>query len=107
MRAAPAVKLALCIAALLSIGAAFGIHREPIVNGALEAAASGLSAVRTVSAPHGCFACLTHGAALASPRSGIAFTSAASAPGSLFADPVPGGRLAGRDLSGRSPPARS
>lgn len=82
------------------------MHPEP--GGAtIPASPSGLSTVRIGAAPHGCVACLNHGAALASPLPGPLLAVAPAAPASLPIESVLAGRLAGRGLSGRSPPARS
>jgi len=93
------------LAALLTIGAAFGLHPEP--GGASPVLPDGISQAAAATASHGCLACLTHGAALASPFSGLHLAAAPAAPAPLVPETLLAGRLAGRDLSGRSPPAHA
>jgi hypothetical protein len=103
IRTAPAVRLALCAAALLAIAASFGLHPEP---GEVFATSSAVFA-KSAAAPqsqHGCVACLNHGLALTSPLSGLLPSGSAWTPASPPADPLLRGRLAGTDLPGRSPP---
>ena len=103
MRTAPVVRLALCVAGFLAIGASFGLHPEPAGNlGSPPGVA--WAKFRTQEATHGCVACLTHAAALASPSFAFLLLGSASEPASLVLDPVSHGRPAGRDLPGRSPP---
>ncbi len=106
LRTARAAQIVLCLAAILAVGGSFGLHPEP-GNGALSAAPAGFSAPRITSAPHGCLACLAHGAALAAPLTGLPLAGAPGAPASLPGDSIVSGRLAALELSGRSPPARS
>lgn len=106
LRTARAAQIVLCLAAILAIGGSFGLHPEPRA-GALPASPAGFSTLKIASAPHGCLACLTHGAALAAPLSGFFLAGAPAAAASLPGEPALPGRLAGRELSGRSPPARS
>jgi len=105
LRAARSARLALTIAAFLAIGGSFGLHPEPAA-GAVPSGA-GISKITDVAAPHGCLACMTHGAALVSPLFGILLASAPSTPLTALLDRVGPSRLPGRDLSGRSPPAGS
>jgi hypothetical protein len=103
MRTAPVARLALCAAGFLAIAASFGLHPEPAGNfGSPQGAAWARFA--TQEATHGCVACLSNGAALASPAFAIPLIGSASEPASLVLDPVSHGRPAGRDLPGRSPP---
>jgi hypothetical protein len=106
LRTVRAAQIALCLAAIVAVGGSFGLHPEP-GSGAVSIHASGFSTFKTSPAPHGCLACLAHGAALVPPISGILLTSSPAATASVFLEPALAGRLAGRDLSGRSPPARS
>jgi len=102
----PAVRLTLAVAVLLAVGASFGLHPEP-ASPVLQSGAGGISSVRSAAAPHDCLACLTHGAAIASPLAGIVLEAAPSSAAGLPEGSIPRARLACRDLSGRSPPARS
>ncbi|MGE5277412.1 MAG: hypothetical protein ACM3SU_10495 [Acidobacteriota bacterium] len=106
LRTARASQIVLCLAAILAVGGSFGLHPEP-GGGALSAAPAGFSILKITSAPHGCLACLTHGAALATPLSGLLLGGAPAAPASLPGETPLSGRLAGLELPGRSPPARS
>jgi hypothetical protein len=101
-----AVRVALMAAGILAAAAGLGLHPEP--SGAERVAAHrGFSSAHVDDAPHACPGCLTHGASLTPPlpatlcagppESGLLPSLAAATPG----------RLAGRELSGRSPPARS
>src|SRR5262245_15831431 len=97
---------ALLAAALLAVVASVGLHPEPVGDEHVTAH-RGLASAHTDETAHGCAACLTHTAALASPPLGLLSgtpgqTSLRLVSGSPFA-----GRLAGRELSGRSPPRRS
>lgn len=102
MRTAPAARLALCAAALLTVVASFGLHPEPGEAFATPSAAFAKSAAP--QSAHGCIACLNHGLALTSPFSGLLPSAAAPKPASPPADPLSHGRLAAADLPGRSPP---
>ena len=85
------------------MGASFGLHPEP---------ASSLAAPRSAvfvrfqaaEAAHGCLACLTHGAALASPPSAVLLAGLFFEPASVSLESPSRGRLAGTELPGRSPP---
>jgi hypothetical protein len=102
----PAVRLALAVALLLALGASFGLHPEPASQGS-PSGVSGISTARSAAAPHGCLACLTHGATMVSPLFGIVLEAAPSSATGLPEGSLPPARLTCRDLSGRSPPARS
>jgi hypothetical protein len=104
VRTAPVVRLALCVAGFLAIGASFGLHPEPGANFGSSPPGIAVAKLRTLEARHGCVACLTHGAALASPLLGILLARSPSELASLLVDPSSHGRLAGMDLPGRSPP---
>ena len=106
LRTAPCVRAALLAAGALAVLASFGLHPELLGDDRL-AAHRGLSSAHADKAPHACPACLTHGAALAPPLSQLPARVVIFAPGSPPAGVLPPGRLAGRDLSGRSPPDRS
>jgi len=105
LRRARAAHVLLGLAALLTVGASFGLHPEP--GGSPRALPDGISTAAPASPSHGCLACLTHGAALASPSLGLLLAAAPVAPAPLALEPLLAGRLAGRDLSGRSPPSRA
>lgn len=98
------MRLALCLAAALAVGASFGLHPEPAADFGAAAQSTAFAKFRAAEASHGCVACLTHGAALTSPLSDILLAASPCEPASLILDPLSHGRLAGRDLPGRSPP---
>jgi hypothetical protein len=102
----PAIRAALCVAALLALAGSFGLHPEPIGNEAL-AAHRGLARVHIDEGPHACLACLSHVAAFVQPFAAALAVSQPSAPLYRIARPPAAGRIAGLDLPGRSPPARS
>jgi hypothetical protein len=106
IRTMPAVRLALALAVLLAVGASFGLHPEPGSQSA-PSAVGGITKVRAAAAPHDCLACLTHGAAIAAPLAGIVLEADSTSPAGPSGGSIPPARLARRDLSGRSPPARS
>jgi hypothetical protein len=106
MRTAPSVRAALLAAGALAVLASFGLHPERLGDDQL-AAHRGLASAHADKAPHACPACLTHGAALAPRLSELPARAAVFAPALPPPDVLPPGRLAGRDLSGRSPPDRS
>ena len=106
IRNAPVVRLALAVAVLLAIGTAFGLHPEP-PSQARASDGSGISKARSAAAPHDCQACLTHGAAVASPIAGFVPEAAPTSAAALSDGSLPHARLTCRDLSGRSPPALS
>jgi hypothetical protein len=101
-RTAPAVRLALCAAALIAIGASFGLHPEP--GEAFGASSTAFARSAAPESSHGCMACLNHGMALASPVSGLLASGSAWTPAPPAADPTSHGRLSASDLPGRSPP---
>ena len=106
MRMAPAVRVALMAAGILATTAAFGLHPEP--TGADGVAAHrGLASAHVDDAPHACPACLTHGATLTPPRPATLAAGLPDLPALPSSAAAWHGRKAGRDLSGRSPPARS
>ena len=103
LRTAPAVRLVLCVAALLAVGASFGLHPEPGDGSAPRTAAIAKDAPAQTT--HGCVACLNHGVALSSPLSGLFLACSVWEPASLPVDLLRHGRLAGTELPGRSPPS--
>jgi hypothetical protein len=104
MRNSPAVRWFLCLAALLSLSAAFGLHPEPDgANGPF--AGTGVSPTRLQAPSHGCVACLAHGPALASASFGLPLPATPRTGSVLLAYRGWEGRLPGRRQTGRSPPA--
>jgi hypothetical protein len=106
LRQAPLARAALLAAGVLAIVASVGLHPESIVSERMSAH-RGLASAHTDEGAHACPACMTHAAALISPAEGL--PTAISIPSSLgrsAASPFVG-RLAGRKLSGRSPPSDS
>jgi hypothetical protein len=101
-RTAPAVRLALCVAALIAIGASFGLHPEP--GDRLGAASVSFAKSAAPESNHGCMACLNHGMALTSPLSGLLVSGSPWTPAPPPFDPASRGRLSAADLPGRSPP---
>lgn len=102
MRTAPAVRALLCVAAVLALGASFGLHPEP--GEGLSAASATFAKSVGPQATHGCVACLSHGVALTAPLVGIVLAGSPREPAIPPADPLRHGRLAGTELPGRSPP---
>jgi hypothetical protein len=98
----------LCVAVLLAVGTAFGLHPEPAGLGspAVEKHFAS-SASADSSGAHTCLACLTCAAALVPPLGGIVLASVLSIPATAAEEPGARGRQSGRNLSGRSPPAGS
>lgn len=106
MKRAPTVRAALLTGAVLALVASFGLHPEPL-DADRVGAHRGLASAHTDEARHACPACLTHGAALATRPAELPSASLAEAPSYCRTAPRFVGRLAGRDLAGRSPPARA
>jgi hypothetical protein len=108
MRSSPSARAVLCVAVLLAVGTAFGLHPEPAGLGspAVEKHFAS-SASADSSGAHTCLACLTCAAALVPPLGGIVLASVLSIPAAAVADSAAPGRLPGRDLPGRSPPSAS
>jgi len=107
LRTAPLVRAALAFALLLSVGTALGLHPEPGSRAMRRMPADGLSTIPANAPSHGCIACLAHGLALPTPPA----VSLAAVTATEEASPAPAPdapeRIAGRSLSGRSPPATS
>ena len=104
LRSSSPARLALYLASFLAVAGAFGLHPEqPLrASGALDGPE--VSRFAAQPAPHACPACLAHGAGLVQPFGGFVLAPAASEPAALPETPVLCDRLAGRNLSGRSPP---
>jgi hypothetical protein len=100
------IRAVLCAAAFAALANAFGFHPEPVRAEAV-AAHRGLASAHVDDPPHSCIACLTHVTVLLRPAGALVHAVQQSAPDSHFATTTACGRVAGRDLSGRSPPAGS
>lgn len=96
-------RLALCLASFLAVAGAFGLHPEQPLRALDPLDGPEVSRLAAQPAPHACPACLAHGAGLIRPFGGFALP-AVSEPAALPETPVLFDRLAGRNLSGRSPP---
>jgi hypothetical protein len=100
-------RVALGAALCLSITASFGLHPEPAgVSGRF----AGPEIAATASVPtaaHVCIACVSGGSVLLWPGAEVVLAATPCAPAILSAAPLLLSRLAGRDLSGRSPPSHS
>lgn len=101
------VHAALALAALLTVGASFGLHPEPGSSARNPPAADGISVATAPASTHACLACLAHGAALASPASVLVAAARIQAVRLLPLDSNPVSRLESRRLTGRSPPSAS
>ena len=103
---APLARAALLAAGILAVIASVGLHPEPFGSERVSAH-RGLASAHTDEGAHACPACLTHAAALVSPAAGLPMAAPLLSSLGLSANVLAVGRLAGRDLSGRSPPSRS
>jgi hypothetical protein len=106
LRSAGSVRLAVGVAVFAAILGAAGLHPEPALGFTADSTL-GLIHSATPTASHGCLACLTHGAALASPISGIVAPGAPATPDLPPAVSDGYARIVPRDLAGRSPPSNS
>lgn len=99
------VRAALCVAALLSVVAAFGLHPEPAGPVAPAGASSLAEKPSPQGAAHDCLACLNGGTAVLAALSGLVPVAAdpIAATNARACDPP--ARLDTGSLSGRSPPA--
>ncbi len=96
-------RAALC----LSIAASFGLHPEP-PGASGRFAGPEITAIESVpAAAHGCIACVSGGSVLIWPGAEVVLAATPCVPAILSAAPLLLPRLAGRDRSGRSPPALS
>ncbi len=107
LRTSSPARLALCLASFLAVAGAFGLHLEQPLRAAEAPDGPEISRVAVQAAPHACPACLAHGAAVIRPFGVFALAPAVSRPATREDAPALSDRLSGRDLSGRSPPARS
>ncbi len=105
-RQSTAVHVALGLAALLTVGASFGLHPEP-GSARFSIASDGISVASVAGPTHSCLACLSHGAALVSPAALFAAAAGHDAPRFRPGDSNPLSRLEVRRLAGRSPPSAS
>ena len=103
LRSSSPARLALCLASFLAVTGAFGLHPEQPLRASDPLDGPEISRVAAQPAPHVCPACLAHGAGLVQPFGGFALPEVFVA-AALPETPVLFGRLAGRNLSGRSPP---
>ena len=106
-RSTPAVRMALSLAAVLSVGGSLGLHAEPVpqtgahpVN-ATEASAS----AGTISASHTCLICVLYGAAFPSSGAFIAQGMLPSLPGAAASQPHRAASPVAPGHDGRAPPA--
>jgi hypothetical protein len=103
LRIAPAVRAALGLAVLLSLGSSIGLHPEPVTpsgsSGAPTVALAGAEA-----ASHHCLACLTFGTTLVTRSAAIPHAGDCARFAGPRPEPASLCRMAGRDLPGRSPP---
>lgn len=107
LRCSSPARLALCLASLLAVAGAFGLHPEQPLRAAPAADSPEISGTAVPAAAHACPACLAHVAGAVRPFAGFVPVPAASQPPSRAEAPPFLDRLAGRELSGRSPPDRS
>jgi hypothetical protein len=99
------VRVALGAALCLSIAASFGLHPEP-AGAPSRLADPGLVAQASVpSAGHGCIACMSGGTVVLWPGAPVVLSAMPCVRAVVSTAPLLLSRLAGRDLSGRSPPA--
>lgn len=106
LRSASRTRLALCLASFLAVAGAFGLHPEQSLRAAEATDGPEISRAVAQAPLHSCPACLAHGAGLVQPFGGFALP-AVSEPAASPQTPLLCDRLAGRNLSGRSPPERS
>ena len=100
--------MALGAAVCLSIAASFGLHPEPAAEpgrfaGPAIVAAVGIRAAST----HGCVACISGGTIVLWPGAPVVLAATPCVRAVVSTAPLLLSRLAGRGLSGRSPPSLS
>jgi hypothetical protein len=104
-RSTPA-RAVLCLAVLVSMAAAFGLHPEPADEpGASAAAFSKSATVR--SGAHACVACLTHASTLPAALAATPHAPQIAEAAPVAVRPLAPPRLARTPCSGLSPPALS
>ena len=106
-RSSTLARVALCAALCLSILASFGMHPEPAAESGRFAGPELAAAESAAASTHGCLACVSGGSALLGARGAVVLESTLCSAAALPSAQLLFPRLAGRDLSGRSPPAVS
>ena len=99
------VRVALGVALCLSIAASFGLHPEPAGAPGRPSDPEIVSPVGAPPAAHGCIACMSGGTIVLWPGAHVVLPATPCVPAVIATAPLLLSRLAGRDLSGRSPPA--
>jgi hypothetical protein len=99
------VRMALGAALCLSIAASFGLHPEPVGAPGRLSGAELLANPCAPSAAHGCIACMSGGTIVLWPGAPVVLSATPCVRAVVSTVPHLLSRLAGRDLSGRSPPA--
>jgi hypothetical protein len=99
------VRLALGAALCLSIAASFGLHPEPAGAPGRRAGLELVAQASTPSAAHGCIACMSGGTIVLWPGAPVVLSVTPAPRAVVCAAPLLRSRLAGRDRTGRSPPA--
>ena len=100
-------RLALGAALCVSIAGSFGLHPEPPgVPGRLTAPEIATTPA-AVTPTHGCIACMSGGTVVVWPALAVVLAATPCAQAPSCSEPLLQSRLAGRDLSGRSPPSNS
>lgn len=98
-------RVALGAALCLSVAASFGLHPEPAGASGRLAGPELVAQVCAPAAAHGCVACVSGGTIVLWPGTPVVLAAAPCVRAVVSAAPLLLSRLAGRDLSGRSPPA--
>lgn len=99
------VRVALGAALCLSIAASFGLHPEPVAAPGRLSGPEIASRASAPSAAHGCVACVSGGTIVLWPGAPVVLSATPCVRAVVSTAPLLLSRLAGRDLSGRSPPA--
>ena len=98
-------RIALGAALCLSIAASFGLHPEPAAQTGRLAGSELVAQASPPSAAHGCIACVSGGSIVLWPGAPVVLTATPCVRTLVSTVPLLLSRLAGRNLSGRSPPA--
>ena len=98
-------RVALGAALCFSIAASFGLHPEPVGAPGRTAGPAVVAQASALSAAHGCIACMSGGTVVLWPGAPVVLSATPCVRAAVSTAPLPLSRLAGRDLSGRSPPA--
>jgi hypothetical protein len=99
------VRLALGAAVCLSIAASFGLHPEPVGAPGRTSGPEVAAEASTPSTAHGCIACMSGGTIVLWPGAPVVLSATPCVLAAVSPAPLLLSRLAGRDRSGRSPPA--